>query len=133
MRGLVDTSTRKHNLYRPGSWERGGWFEVAQHDTQHADTKPSGEPPNIMPSDAIITAAAVDDPFVKEDKDSKQTVEQQRLADVQALAHGDPRQARSTADLAGAEDGTAVEDMASKEASTMASKDKEGSEKSKAG
>lgn len=101
MHGLTDTPTRKENLYRPGSWERGGWFDVVQQDTAVADTKPDEEPPQVMPSDGVIKAAAADDPFVKEDDDSRQTNEQQRLAESQAS-----RNAESSSDGAEVRDGT---------------------------
>jgi CheY-like chemotaxis protein len=80
MEGIVDQQVRKENLYRPGSWERGGWFDEVQRDVYDANTKPSEKTPQTAPSDGVKIAAAVDDPQVKEDGESVQTVEQERLA-----------------------------------------------------
>ena len=89
MKGIVDPETRGKNLYRTGVWEHGGWFDEAQKDVYAADTRPSEEPPMTapqvsVPTEGVQVAAAVDDPFVKEESDSEQTQEQKRLADAQA-------------------------------------------------
>lgn len=83
MEGIVDQQVRKENLYQPGSWERGGWFDVAQKDTFAADTTPNQEPPQSGPREGVKIAAAIDDPQVKEEGDSVQTREQHRLAGIQ--------------------------------------------------
>ncbi|KAM3415484.1 Signal transduction histidine-protein kinase BarA [Cercospora zeina] len=83
MEGRVDQQVRKENLYQPGSWERGGWFDVAQRGLFAADTTPSQEPPQTAPSQGVRIAAAIDGPQAKEDEDSEQTREQRRLADLQ--------------------------------------------------
>ncbi|KAF2210815.1 hypothetical protein CERZMDRAFT_121668 [Cercospora zeae-maydis SCOH1-5] len=82
MEGIVDQQVRKENLYQPGSWERGGWFDVAQKGLFAADTTPSQGPPQTAPSEGVRTAATTDDPQVKEEEDSEQTREQGRLADI---------------------------------------------------
>lgn len=84
MNGIVRRETRRENLYGPGRWERGGWFQDSQKDIFSADTSPSGEPPNRAPGHAaqskgVEVASASADPAVKEDEDSEQTQEQQRL------------------------------------------------------
>ena len=89
MRGIVDTDTRKKNLYRAGVWEYGGWFHAAQKDYFAADTTPSDEVPlnqisDVPAPEGVKVAAAQDDPYVKEEGSSEQSQEQQRLADVQA-------------------------------------------------
>lgn len=103
MTGIVDSRVRKENLYRPGGWEHGGWFDEAQKDVFAADTRPSEEPPMTAPGASkppkgVRIAAAVDDPSVKEEDESRQTQEQQRLFDEQAE---DGRRARSMPELRG--------------------------------
>lgn len=88
MSGIVNSETRRQNLYRTGRWESGGWFEEAQKDIFAADTRPTGEPPTSAPghnadSDQVKAAAASDDPAVKEEDDSVQSREQERLLDMQ--------------------------------------------------
>ncbi|MCJ1313148.1 Light-sensor Protein kinase [Agyrium rufum] len=39
--GIVDVNTRISCLYKPGSWEAGGWFEKDQRDVFNADTTPN--------------------------------------------------------------------------------------------
>ena len=102
MKGIVDDKTRRDNLYQPGLWERGGWFDevatrndhvaaassspAAADDRSHAaDTKPSELPPFSSvpsvsaPSEGVHVAAETDDPLVKEEDGSEQTKEQVRL------------------------------------------------------
>ena len=84
MTGIVNTNTRKANLYRAGSWESGGWFEGAKKDAFASDTKPSKQPPMIapgasVPSEGVKNAAAANDPFWKEEDESVQSREQKRL------------------------------------------------------
>lgn len=43
--GIVEDSTRKECLYKPGHWEAGGWFHERQPDVFQADTKPSEDTP----------------------------------------------------------------------------------------
>lgn len=84
MTGIVDKDVRKANLYRPGSWERGGWFEQVQPDIFVAYTGPdTDKQPMSNPRQEVKIAAAVDDPQTKEDDHSTQTQEQQRLAAAQ--------------------------------------------------
>jgi CheY-like chemotaxis protein len=83
MLGIVDTGARKENLYKPGGWERGGWFQKAKKNIYAAETKPSEEPPMAGPSEGVQNAASSDDPFVREEGSSVQTQEQKRMADAQ--------------------------------------------------
>ncbi|TKA79270.1 hypothetical protein B0A49_03687 [Cryomyces minteri] len=77
--GIVDANVRRKNRYQPGVWEKGGWFQEVQKDVFAADTKPSMKPPMTAPSEGVKIAAASDDPFVREEQDSRQTEEQRRL------------------------------------------------------
>lgn len=49
--GIVDERVRSECLYRPGEWERGGWFDNRQSDIFEADTTPSGATPVSNPSE----------------------------------------------------------------------------------
>nr|POE75476.1 hypothetical protein CFP56_53588 [Quercus suber] len=94
MNGLVQKTTRKENLYGPGRWDLGGWFQESSKDVFSADTTPSGEAPIRGPehgaqSIGVEVAATVDKPEVKEEDDSTQTQEQQRLLHEQAAERGE--------------------------------------------
>lgn len=72
MLGIIDADIRHKNLYKSGHWERGGWFTQAQPGLFEADTNPQPDKqPMSAPSEGVKIAAAVDDPQVKEDTDSK--------------------------------------------------------------
>ena len=58
MRGIVQRPTRSANLYRPGSWERGGWFHEVQEDIYAADTHAPDQAPSSMTSEQRHVAAA---------------------------------------------------------------------------
>jgi hypothetical protein len=83
MEGLVEQQVRNENLYKPGTWERGGWFDEGQKDIWAANTKPNNEPPQSAPSEGVKVAAASDGPAVKEEDESVQSQEQKRLLEVQ--------------------------------------------------
>lgn len=94
MKGLVQKETRRANLYGPGRWEQGGWFQECTRDVFAADTTPSGKPPVHAPgheasSEGLKKAAADDAPEIKEDADSVQTQEQQRLLRKQVRERDD--------------------------------------------
>jgi hypothetical protein len=83
MEGLVDRPVRRKNLYKSGSWERGGWFSEAQEGIYAAHTKPSGDvplsAPQSAPSQGLQAAAASDEPSAKEEVESEPSTEQNRL------------------------------------------------------
>lgn len=83
MLGIVDAGARKDNLYKPGGWERGGWFIQAQKDIFAADTTPNERIPMTNPSEGVQKAASSEDPFVREEDSSVQTQEQARMAEEQ--------------------------------------------------
>ncbi|KAF4550028.1 Histidine protein kinase NIK1-like protein [Elsinoe fawcettii] len=83
MTGIVDSAVRSKNLYKPGNWEKGGWFDNNQKDVFAADTRPTNDLPASGMSEGVKIAAASDDPAVKEEDDSKQSQEQERLLAVQ--------------------------------------------------
>ncbi|OQN98410.1 hypothetical protein B0A48_15679 [Cryoendolithus antarcticus] len=80
--GIVDSSAREGNLYRPGGWERGGWFDRAQKDVYAADTRPNQRVPFGEPSEGVKIAAMSDNPMLKEDGGSRQTEEQKRMEET---------------------------------------------------
>ncbi|KAM0723957.1 hypothetical protein Q7P37_000948 [Cladosporium fusiforme] len=84
MLGIVDSGVRAENLYKQGSWERGGWFSKAQNDIYAANTQPTNKMPMTDPSEGAQNAASSGDPFVREENTSVQTQEQKRMADEQA-------------------------------------------------
>ena len=43
--GIVDEGTRRECLYKPGAWERGGWFTDSQPDVFSSYTTPSATAP----------------------------------------------------------------------------------------
>ena len=43
--GIVEEDTRKDCLYKPGDWEKGGWFMQQKLDVFTAPTKPSTKAP----------------------------------------------------------------------------------------
>lgn len=45
LEGIVDEAKRENCLYKPGEWEKGGWFKKRQPSVFVADTKPSGHAP----------------------------------------------------------------------------------------
>lgn len=84
MLGIVDTTARSENIYKPGNWERGGWFGKAQDTAFSANTQPDADKmPMTDPSESAQNAASSSDPFVREENSSRQTQEQKRLADEQ--------------------------------------------------
>jgi CheY-like chemotaxis protein len=90
MVGIVDNKIRDRNIYRPGDWEKGGWFDKVQPGLFAANTAPDAQKqPMSDPSDGVKVAAVADDPQIKEDDDSKQTKEQQRMAAEQHAERGD--------------------------------------------
>ena len=89
MTGLVDQQVRKQNLYLAGKWESGGWFAPSEdRGDEHVDTTPSGQPPVGAPvqqgtSEGMKVAAASANPVVREESESLQSREQNRLLEAQ--------------------------------------------------
>jgi len=53
MNGIVDKQSREDNVYAPGRWEKGGWFQETQADVYAANTEPSNRIPGSDPSDNV--------------------------------------------------------------------------------
>jgi len=80
MKGLVHKDTRSNMLYKPGRWEHGGWFNEPHDDAFDANTRPSDQAPMTGASKKVENALTSRSPFVKEENESRQSVEQNRLA-----------------------------------------------------
>lgn len=91
MKGIVDPDTRKSNLYAPGNWESGGWFEEGQRDVFAAQTEPSGDVPSGLEGKEVRAVKDEEAPEVKEEEGSVQSQEQRRLLEKQE----EERKARS--------------------------------------
>ena len=50
--GIVEDDTRQSCLYKPGEWERGGWFNGSQPSALEASTNPSQQSPVQNPPEA---------------------------------------------------------------------------------
>lgn len=64
--GIVDAKVREDCLYKPGNWEKGGWFDKPLPDAKfQAKTKPDGDKiPPSLPSEGLKSAASSGDPDV---------------------------------------------------------------------
>ncbi len=68
--GIMEEEERNASLYKPGQWERGGWFANRQADIPPTNTAPSGklavaEPPGGPAHDSALEDS-FDDPISKE-------------------------------------------------------------------
>jgi len=94
--GIVETSTRESCLYKPGEWEKGGWFSKTQPNAFASSTTPS---PRAAVSTANIKSVPDrgDDPF-----DDPISEEQRRLSSLTTNAVNDksvPKDPGSSGDL----------------------------------
>lgn len=69
--GIVEEDTRERCLYKPGEWERGGWFCKRQPDIFSASTKPSVHAP--------VTNAKAVESYPLQPKDDPSDGERERL------------------------------------------------------
>ncbi|KAJ9640513.1 hypothetical protein H2199_006052 [Coniosporium tulheliwenetii] len=83
LNGIVDAKIREENLYQPGNWERGGWFNKAQPNVNAAKTEPADKIPFSGPSNETKVAASSDDPFVGDGGEGRIPEEQRRLHEQQ--------------------------------------------------
>ena len=61
--GILDEKQRESLLYRPGQWEKGGWFSKRQPSVFAAMTAPSNKPAVAEPPGGPARGSANDDPF----------------------------------------------------------------------
>ncbi|KAL8925272.1 MAG: hypothetical protein Q9208_003562 [Pyrenodesmia sp. 3 TL-2023] len=67
LRGIVDEKIRDSCLYKPGHWEKGGWFSSLSKDVfDDAITKPSGSAPVTSTEMKSAPPQSSDDPIPKE-------------------------------------------------------------------
>lgn len=121
MTGIVEPQVREEALYKPGDWERGGWFELAKPDLFQAETEPSERIPTNDASEELKDAAHSDDPDAG-DADSRQTEEQARLRGGQeaGLNPSELRLSKSTPNLGAASRSESEEGSGSSETLTGA-------------
>lgn len=108
MAAIVDKDIRKECIYKPGLWEKGGWFHLGKASVDEVNTKPTDEPPVSNPSDMVKEAADdAENPMAgEENEEGKQPEEQARLLQKQdeerteeddqkneEIRHADPKDA----------------------------------------
>lgn len=71
MDGLVDRGKRGDNLYQPGGWEHGGWFERPRNDAFVSETQPSQQPPADALARFVPSKSTPEDAAAGEDLASK--------------------------------------------------------------
>ncbi|KAL8866998.1 MAG: hypothetical protein Q9174_005946 [Haloplaca sp. 1 TL-2023] len=64
--GIVDKKTREECFYRPGQWERGGWFEDTPTDPFDTSTAPSSSAPVTSSDMGSAPPQSADDPIGNE-------------------------------------------------------------------
>ena len=89
LHAIVEEGTRLNCIYRPGNWEKGGWFEKGQSDVFSSSTSPSTTNPVSQPPPQL--AASVHN---EEDSTDK---ERERLSRLET----DAVHSKSTPDEAG--------------------------------
>ena len=88
MAAIVKPDLRKDCLYKPGEWERGGWFHLGEKSPAEVNTAPSNKPPQSNPPANVEEAASSDDPTAGADSEDARDQEQQRLLQEQAKGKG---------------------------------------------
>lgn len=81
MAAIVDKDIRNDCLYKPGNWEKGGWFHEGKATLEEVNTKPTDEPPISNPSESVQEAAQdAENPIAGEEgEEGRQPEEQERL------------------------------------------------------
>ena len=84
MAAVVDTDIRADCLYKPGVWEKGGWFYSEKRSSDAVSTKPSNEAPVSNPSHQTQEAAESENSAAgKEDNQDERSQEQIRRLKAQ--------------------------------------------------
>lgn len=78
MGAIVDVKSREECLYRPGQWERGGWFHTGQKGSDEANTKPSSQAPISENSETAKEAAPSEDSNASQDGNPDEIDEEHR-------------------------------------------------------
>ncbi|KAF2657775.1 hypothetical protein K491DRAFT_714238 [Lophiostoma macrostomum CBS 122681] len=87
MDAIVERNIRQECLYKPGEWERGGWFHLGEKSPNEVLTAPSNDPPQSNPSTKSEEAASSEDPTAG-DEAGEIPAEQERLLQEQSRGHG---------------------------------------------
>ncbi|KAH6224661.1 hypothetical protein HBI53_059930 [Parastagonospora nodorum] len=91
MGAIVDVKSREECLYKPGQWERGGWFHTGQKSSEEASTKPSSQAPASEISSKAKEAAPSEDVIANQDgSPDKIDEEHERLLQNQAEGKIEP-------------------------------------------
>lgn len=87
--GIVDQAVREECVYRPGEWEKGGWFESHRQGPVQALTTP--EPNAAVSSMPALTSSAGEIEHATQGSfDDRISREQKRLDSLQSDAVTDP-------------------------------------------
>jgi len=91
MGAIVDFNSREECLYKPGQWERGGWFHTGQKSSDEASTKPFSRAPVSEASEKTQEAAPSEDVNASHDGHcDERDKEHQRLLQNQAEGKIEP-------------------------------------------
>jgi CheY-like chemotaxis protein len=91
MGAIVDFKSREECLYKPGQWERGGWFHTGQKSSDEVSTKPSSRAPVSEASEKTQEAAPSEDVNASHDGNpDERDEEHQRLLQNQAEGKIEP-------------------------------------------
>ena len=94
--GIMEEGTRNASLYRPGQWEKGGWFSKRQ-DISPAITVPSDKPAVAEPPGGPAHGSALEDPF--DDPISKEQSRLRNLDHDAATSDSKPEDPGSSGDI----------------------------------
>lgn len=95
--GIMDEDKRDASLYRPGQWEKGGWFAKRQADIPSANTTLSNGPVVAEPPGGPRQRSANEDPF--DNPISKEQSRLRNLDDDAVKANSKPEDTGSSGDL----------------------------------
>ncbi len=86
LQGIVDDDVRKSCLYKPGEWERGGWFQRQHPLALNSIPKPSGTSPVSMASGKKTSISSGESGSVTPKMEiAKPLVYDERLGDIRRI------------------------------------------------
>ena len=75
LEGIVEQETRAHCLYKPGEWEKGGWFVKHQPDIFSASTAPSKVSPVSQSSSEPVRSVQPGDDSTDQERERLESLE----------------------------------------------------------